>query len=168
MGDSLKQWFWVALHVQPRRERFVAHLLHEKGYEEFLPIHMRSRREKADKAAVPLFPGYLFCKFKPANHGSKIISTPGVIRILGEPGKPTPVPEEEIGAVRTITEYRTDCRTTDYLQVGEKVRIINGPLCGITGILTSVHNTRMLIVAVTTLRRAISVQIRANDIVAVI
>jgi transcription antitermination factor NusG len=162
--------YWVAVHVQPRRERLVSLLLRNKGYEEFLPTYRgRSRRTgrlgKVDAQGLPLFPGYLFCRFEPNNLNARIVTTPGVLRILGTPGKPSEVPSEQILALRSIEKAKAICGPFPFLEIGEKVQIANGSLAGITGILTRTGGQRQLVISVEILRRAVSVHISAENVV---
>src|SRR5215831_6448579 len=77
-----KQWY--AVHLRPRCEKLVALQLRNKGYEEYLPMY-RSRRRWSDrvkKIELPLFPGYIFCKFD-VEKRLPILVIPGVISIVG-------------------------------------------------------------------------------------
>src|ERR1035441_6961975 len=56
---------WYALQIQSRLASVASATLRGKGYEEFLPLY-RSRRRWSDRVKeleIPLFPGYLFCRF---------------------------------------------------------------------------------------------------------
>src|SRR5262245_26888179 len=60
--DALK---WIALSVKPRHENVATRGLETKGLETFLPL-MQRRHQDANRTRqldVPLFPGYLFCRF---------------------------------------------------------------------------------------------------------
>ena len=51
---------------------------------------------------LPLFPGYLFCRFDVRDRLLPILTTPGVIGIVGAGKTPVPVDDEEIEAIRAI------------------------------------------------------------------
>src|SRR5450759_4935853 len=56
---------WYALRIQSRLASLASTTLRGKGYEEFSPLY-RSRRRWSDRIKeiqLPLFPGYLFCRF---------------------------------------------------------------------------------------------------------
>ena len=58
---------WYAIRVKSKCEKMVSDQLRGKGYEEFLPMCW-SRRLWSDRVKViqmPLFTGYLFCRFDP-------------------------------------------------------------------------------------------------------
>jgi transcription antitermination factor NusG len=87
---------WFALHVRSRFEVSVASHLYGKGYECFLPT-FKSRRRWSDRVKeieAPLFPGYLFCRFNVLDR-FPIVTTPGLIQIVGFNRAPVPVTESE-------------------------------------------------------------------------
>jgi len=96
---------------------------------------------------------------------ARIVTTPGVIRILGIPGKPSAVDEDEIMAVRRIASSGLACSPSPYLSIGQRVRIVDGPLAGITGIVGRIRNHQRLIVSVELLRRAVAVEFDAEAVV---
>ena len=97
------QLSWYALRVQSRLSSLASTTLRGKGYEEFSPLY-RSRRRWSDRTKeleLPLFPGYLFCRFDVSDR-LPILTTPGVIGIVGIGKTPAPVDLDEIEAVRAI------------------------------------------------------------------
>jgi transcription antitermination factor NusG len=151
---------WYALRIKSRTERRAAAALHGKGYEVFLPLY-RSRRRWSDRIKeleMPLFPGYLFCRFE-ADKRLPILTTPGIIQVVGVGNTPMPVDETEISAVQSIVISRLNARPWPYLHVGRTVRIEHGPLTGVEGILLAVRKSHRLIVSVTLLRRSVAVEI---------
>src|SRR5262245_27420562 len=98
-NDSL----WYALHVRHRLEKIVTRNLHTKGFEEFLPLRF-SRRRWSDRIKVielPLFPGYVFCKFN-LQHRLPILMIPGVLGVVGVGLASMHVEEHELAGVRAI------------------------------------------------------------------
>src|SRR5262245_65103156 len=94
-----KQWY--AIQLRPRAEKMVALHLKDKGYEEYLPVY-RSRRRWSDRVKeieLPLFPGYIFCKFDITNR-LPVLVVPGVVSITGNGKTPLPIPEQQITAVQ--------------------------------------------------------------------
>src|ERR1035437_3207123 len=87
---------WYAIRVQSRFESVVSMALRGKGYEEFLPVY-RTRRRWSDRfkdVDLPLFPGYLFCRFDVTGRLLPILTTPGLVSIVGAGRTPVPVPDE--------------------------------------------------------------------------
>ena len=66
---------------------------------EFLPLYKVRARKGAVEKHKPLFPGYVFCRLSPGTNGL-IITTPGVISIVGFGGKLMPVETREIEALK--------------------------------------------------------------------
>lgn len=106
----------------------------------------------------PLFPGYVFCRLNPAANGL-IITTPGVISIVGFGGKPMPVETQEIEALKKVVASGLQSESWKLLTIGEMVRVEEGPLAGVAGILISVRGQRRLVVSVTLMRRSVAVEL---------
>ncbi len=151
---------WFALHVETNREKHVAALLRNKGYTEFLPLY-RARRRWSDRykdVQLALFPGYLFCRFDPL-HRLPILTTPGVRYVVGSGRTPVPVSDDEIEAIRRIVTCGLSSLPWPFLRVGDFVRLEEGPLAGLEGILIQVKNQHRLVVSVTLLQRSVAVEI---------
>jgi transcription antitermination factor NusG len=157
---------WYALQVRPRFERIVASALLSKGYEGFLPLYTQRRRwsDRVKQVQLPLFPGYLFCRFD-LNRRLPILITPGVMHIVGIGGTPCPVDEQEIHAVQAIVVSNLQAEPWNCFSVGQTVRIELGVLAGVEGILVGVKESRKLIVSVSLLRRSVAVQIDESWVV---
>ena len=151
---------WYALQVRPRCERVIASALLSKGYEGFLPLYRQRRRwsDRMKEIELPLFPGYLFCRFD-LNNRLPVLVTPGVMHIVGIGRTPHPVDEEEIAALKLIVISGLQAEPRSYLTIGERVRIEIGPLAGVEGILTAIKGTSRLVVSVTLLQRSVLVEI---------
>jgi len=151
---------WFALQVRSRYESNVASYLDGKGYEWFLPT-FQSRRKWSDRikqVTLPLFPGYLFCRFN-AQDRLPILKTPGLISIVGTAKVPTAVDEVEIEALRQLVQSGLPRQPWPYLQVGQRVRIEHGALCGLEGILLRHKGQDRLVLSVTLLQRSTAVEI---------
>jgi transcription antitermination factor NusG len=147
---------WFALQVRTNRERQVSQMLRSKGYEEFLPIG-RGRNDSRSHAA-PLFPGYVFCRIGPKVHGL-IVTTPGVIRIVGFGGKPASIDPEEVRSIQLLVSSGAATCATWGLQVGSKVRVEEGPLRGVIGTLTCVHKKTRLLVSINLMMRTVIAEV---------
>ncbi len=151
---------WFALQVRSRHEATVASLLRGKGYEWFLPLYKSRRRwsDRVKQVDSPLFPGYLFCRFNP-NERLPILKTPGVTQIVGCNRIPIAVDQAEIEAIRSLVEAGVPSQPCTFLQVGAKVRIEEGALRGIEGIVIEVKGKRRLVLSVTLLQRSVAVEL---------
>jgi transcription antitermination factor NusG len=158
--DAVIGYPWFALQVRTRHESGVANYLNGQGYESFLPLYKCRKRwsDRVKEVQTPLFPGYLFCRFD-AQDRLPIMKTPGVMQIVGVNRVPAPVDEGEISAIQTLVASGIPNQPWPFLQVGEKVRIESGSLCGIEGILMDFKGTQRLVLSITLLQRSVSVEI---------
>jgi len=166
-SDSGKdQWF--ALQVRGRHERLVSTILTNKGYESFLPTYRNwegPKRKRHEES--PLFPGYVFCRFD-AFRRLPILVTPGVIHVVGIGRQPVAIDEIEMHSLVRIVDENFQAEPIDFLQPGEKVRIVEGPLSGVEGILIDHKNSLQLILSVTLLGRSVRVEVNRDCVVSAI
>ncbi len=153
-------WPWFAVHVKARYEKATAWLLHQKGYEGFLPLYKCRRRwsDRIKELELPLFPGYLFCRFN-LHERLPILKTPGVLSIVGIGKTPIPVDEGEIAAIQSIVKCGVPTQPWPFLQIGQRVRINYGPLSGLEGIVVNLKSQHRLVVSVTLLQRSVAAEI---------
>ena len=80
---------WYALWTRSRHEQVVREQLAQKQIEAFLPTVTKWSRWKDRKKKIdwPLFPGYCFAKFDPAE-ALAILKCTGVVNIVSVEGKP--------------------------------------------------------------------------------
>ena len=157
-GPTIHPWF--AVHVRSRHEKSVAHILSGKGLECFLPL-CRGRRQWSDRVAqvdLPLFSGYVFCRMNLSNR-MPVLTTPGIVRIVGVGRSPEPVDESEISAVQAIVRSGMSADPWPMPRIGEWVAIERGPLTGLEGVLVGVKRQLRLVVSVTMLQRAVAVEV---------
>jgi transcription termination/antitermination protein NusG len=156
---------WFALRVKPNHEKSVAAILREKRFEEFLPL-FRSRRRWSDRIKavdLPLFPGYLFCRLNlNLDNRMPLLTTPGLLYIVGRGRTPEPVNEGEILDIRLISLSGLPYAPWPSLIIGQKVRLEAGPLCGLEGVLTRIGNQHKIYVSVTLLQRSVSVEVDSD------
>lgn len=154
---------WFALNTKFRYEGYVAKQLGAKGYEILLPVY-RCRRRWSDRmkdVELPLFPGYLFCRFD-VNDRLPILTTPGIIQVVGFGKTPVPVEDSEIVAIQRATRSDLTREPWPYLQIGEKVRVDRGALQGVEGILLSVKGGHRLVLSITLLQRSVAIEVNSS------
>ena len=151
---------WFALRVRPRTERVVAQALASKGYEDFLPLHTERRRwsDRVKVVEVPLFAGYVFCRFD-VQARLPILTIPGVIQVVSVAKVPQPIPDEEMASLRAVVASGLEVQAWPYLHIDKPVRVIAGPLAGASGTLVSVKSRDRLVVSVSLLQRSVSVEV---------
>jgi transcription antitermination factor NusG len=137
-----------------------ATVLAGKGYQQYLPVY-HSRRQWSDRVVQtekPLLPGYLFCRFNPQN-SLPIMTTPGVISVVGYGATPAPITDSEIAAVQAIVDSGRAAEPHPFLREGQRIRIKCGALEGLEGILIKKKADWRLVVSVEMLQRSVSVEI---------
>jgi transcription antitermination factor NusG len=151
---------WYALRVKSRFEFVTSALLGEKGYETFLPSY-RSRRAWSDRmkeVEIPLFPGYIFCRFDAADP-YRVINSPGVVNVVSIGAKPLPVDEQEVASIQNVCRLGIDAQPWPFLEVGRRVRVEYGPLTGTEGIVLQLKSSWRIVVSITLLQRSVSAEI---------
>jgi transcription antitermination factor NusG len=138
---------WYAISTRSRHEKHVRDCLAGQGIEPFLPLIRRLNQWKDRKKNVdlPLFPGYCFARFA-WDMNLSILKASGVVRIIGGSGKPEPIPDSEIDAVRKLMLHASTIRIHIFAK-GTKVRIVRGPLEGVEGILASKENQQRVVIS---------------------
>jgi len=151
---------WFALTAKPQQEKAVAENLRAKGLECFVPLY-RVRRQWTDRVQsvdMPLFPGYVFCRF--AYSGRRgVLDTPGVTSVVSLADGPATVTDDEILRIRAIQASGLPAQPWPYGQAGQKARIERGSLAGLEGLLIREKDALRVIVRVELLRRAVAVKI---------
>ncbi len=163
VGAGLARWY--ALQVRTRWESSTEVLLSSKGYQTFLPTFktVKQGQCKTEEVNAPLFPGYVFCQFDALNR-LPILVTPGVIAVVGRGRIPVPVEDSEIRAIQTVVSSGLHAEPYPYLEVGQQVRIEDGALSGLEGILTSFKGTRRIVVSVSLLCRSVALEIDRSGV----
>lgn len=157
---------WFAVRVKPRHELSVKSLLCWKGYPVSLPSYRTPRVWARRKTTIelPVFPGYLFCRFDPF-HRIPVVDTPGVWGVVGTRQAPTPVGEHEIEGIRLMERSGVSLTPEALPIAGQDITISTGPFSGLRGKLVAYKNRYRVIVTVTLLQRGVSVELDAKDVV---
>jgi transcription antitermination factor NusG len=159
---------WRALTVRSRHEKIVSQQLRNRGLEEFLPLY-RSKRSWSDRMAtvdLPLFPGYVFCRFPDAQR-LLAVSTPGVATVVGFGGQDAPVATEEVDSIRQMLSSGLAVEPCSYVRAGQSVQISAGPLAGLRGTVIREKGLWRVIVNVELLHRSVAAEIGREDVQAV-
>jgi transcription antitermination factor NusG len=160
---------WFVLWTHSNSERLVDDQLRGKGFETFLPlIKAWSRRRGVQSTiSVPMFPGYVFVRHALDKRSSvDILSARGVVRLLGERwDRPASVSGDEIDTIRRVADAGVPVSPHPFLAAGQPVRIVDGPLTGVEGILVSINPRKgLLVVSVEILQRSVAVEIETTQV----
>jgi len=156
---------WYAIWTRSRHEQTVREQLERKGYEAFLPTVPKWSRWKDRKKKIdwPLFPGYCFARFHPAER-LPILTCTGVVSIVSFDGDVAPIPEAEIDAIRRVVESDLQYDPCPLIKEGTMVEVTHGPLKGVQGRLVRKGTHSRLILAVDLIGQAVSVEVDAADV----
>jgi transcription antitermination factor NusG len=150
---------WYAIAVKPQTERAVEAVLAQRSYETFFPVVTRERRwsDRTKRTEVPLFPGYLFCRFD-GERRVPIMTTPGVREIVGFGRRAAPVDDAELAALRLVIESGERVESCEFLARGDRVEVTGGPMRGLRGLLLEVKGGCRVVLSVELLQRSVSVE----------
>ncbi len=158
---------WYAVQTRARHERVVVQRFREKGLTTFLPVYNEVRRwsDRWKSVELPLFSCYVFVKIMATNEDRlKVLRTDSVFDLVGVPRQGTPIPDEQIDAVRTILTERINWESYPFLKIGQRVRIRSGALDGVEGILISRNGKRSVVVSVDTIQRSLAVRVEGYQL----
>lgn len=164
---------WYIVHAYSNFEKKVADAIRQsaadKGLEDmfeevFVPTEevtevRRGRRINMEKR---FFPGYVLVKMIMNDDTYHLIKdTPKVTGFLGSGSKPLPVSQKEVDSIRGVMEDGAERpRPTVSFEVGENVRVTDGPFASFSGLVEDVdeENARLK-VAVSIFGRATPVEL---------
>ncbi len=162
---------WYALWTKSHCEQMVCDQLAAKGFHAFLPkIEAWSRRGGVrHHIPVPMFPGYLFLHHAmELNSYIEVLKTRELVRVLGDGrDRLAVVPDAEIEAIQKVVQARLPALPYPYLREGQRVRITEGPLTGVEGILVHTKpNKGLLVLSIELFQRSVAVEVDCTFAVA--
>ena len=154
---------WYAAYTSANHEKGVAKQLDERSVEHSLLLYESVRRwkDRRVKLQLPLFPGYVFVRLALRDR-LQVLQVPGVVRLVGFNGAPTPLPDEEIESLRLALAEGLRAEPHPYLKVGRRVRITRGPLAGREGVLKRWKGDLRVVLSTELIQRSISVEVDAS------
>ena len=155
---------WYVLWTRSNSERLVADQLAAKGFSLFVPtLDMWTRRGAERRVArVPMFPGYVFLHHALDKWSDvEVRKARGLVAILGESWeRRAEVPPAEVEAIRRVTAARLPARPHPYLREGQRVRIVQGPMTDVEGILVRTKPGKgLLVLSVALLHGSVAVEV---------
>lgn len=128
MTDDLT---WFVAQLRPQGLKRALDHLHRQDFRTFVPefekTTIRNGVQRHNRA--PLFPGYIFVSFDPANSGwTAINATRGISRlILSRPNAPTPLPQPLMAGLLARCDNSGLLNPPPALIIGDKIRVLAGP-----------------------------------------
>ncbi len=146
---------WYVLHVYSGFENKVAQSIREQAaqkgladrFEEILvPTEevVRVRRGAKVNADRKFFPGYVLVRMEVTDETWHLVKdTPKVAGFLGAGGRPSPIPDAEAQRIlRQVQEGGERPRPSITFDVGEQVRVSDGPFTSFNGMVEEVDEDR--------------------------
>lgn len=158
---------WFAVQTYPRHEKSVVQQLQTDRIECLLPLVVRVHKwsDRNQTVSLPLFPGYAFVQVSEIRQDRvRVLRKQGVVRFVGNSHGPIPLEAHEISHIRQLMDHKVNCEPHPYLQAGQKVRIRDGALRGVEGILVREAGKDSLILSVSLIQRSLSIQIEGYDL----
>ena len=159
---------WFAVRLREKFRAFAEELFVAQGIEFFSPMiaetHQWSDRRKT--VLVPLFAGYVFCRFDP-NHHVAILRTLGVIDIVRSGARFCEVDPRELQAIDQALRSQQPVEPLPNLVVGQRVRMGSGPMQNVEGILLESLSHCRLVLSVSMMNRSIAVQVERSQVEAI-
>jgi len=161
-APTTKQWY--ALRTAPRHEKRVRDRIQHSHFECLLPLQRTvTKWRNGVRATVetPLFPTYLFVCLHRHEYWT-ILNIPGVNNFVGVTGVPWPVPGDQIEMLRTLPQLNAVAARLPV--AGDTVRIVSGPLSGITGTVLRGSGPLRVVLTVSVIWQGVAVEVGFDDI----
>jgi transcription antitermination factor NusG len=162
--NSGKNWF--VFYTKSRQEKKVNEFLEKRGFKTFLPLHnvLRQWSDRKKKVEVPLFNSYIFI-FDFEHRIPEILQAPGIARNIKLAGKPAVLRDTELQIIKRFLETGLTLEAgpidLNFLQTGERTKIMDGPLKGIEGVILGKADAQSFNVVLEGIDQLIRVQIPA-------
>lgn len=156
---------WLAAYTTPRHEKAVVRHLAVRDVEYFLPLYKTVRKWRNGctvEVEFPVFPSYVFVHVD-RKQSNRVLDVPGVLAFAGSGKLAVPIPSSEIERLRNELPHRK-FEPCPYLVVGSRVRIIAGPLAGMSGVLTRLKSGLRVVLSIDLIRQSVAVEVDADEI----
>ncbi len=151
------------------REQAVLKKMDDKILEVLVPTEQVVEIRKGAKvnAEHKFFPGYILVKMEMNDDTWHIVKdTPRVSGFLGSHNKPQPISQREVERIMNQIEQGIERPTTEiYFEVGEQVRVTDGPFASFVGVVEEVNTEKSrLKVSVSIFGRYTSVELEFTQV----
>ena len=86
-----------------------------------------------------VFPGYVLIRMELDDRSWSVVrNTPGVTGFVGSEGNPEPLTRAEYNKIMKRTSVEAPKKATANLEVGQSVKVVNGPLADFDGVVSEV------------------------------
>lgn len=134
---------WYVVRSKPRREAYAQEQLRRRGVETFLPRIVETAPGRGEPQVGPLFPGYLFAHLDLLSQYTSVIWAPGVHSFVSFGDVPAAVDPAVIAFLHERAGDEGVVRVTRTFHDGDVVRVVRGPLSGLTGVVQGTCSGQM-------------------------
>ncbi|MDR0768299.1 MAG: UpxY family transcription antiterminator [Dysgonamonadaceae bacterium] len=153
---------WYVIYTKPRHEKKVFEDLTLQNCIVYLPlINCLSRwNDRRKMVKKPLFTSYVFVYLNDDASYYRVLSVDGFVTFISFAGKPAMVKDSEIEIIKQLI---THCHEIELLQsdiqIGEKRKILFGPLSGYDCEVVSYKGTDKIVARIESLRQDIMAEV---------
>lgn len=153
-------------HTKPRQEKSLGESLENAGIACFVPLirQVRFYAHRKRVSDLPLFPSYVFV-FASADERITVLGTKRIAKLI--PVADQPKFEHELAQIDLAIAGGAPLDPYPYLEVGRRVVVTRGPFMGLEGLVDTRRSWDRLILNVSLLGRATSLEIDASVLEAV-
>jgi transcription antitermination factor NusG len=126
---------WYVVYSKPHGEERAEFHLRLKRVEYFFPRLLLPGSHTKPNRIISLFPNYIFVRIALAEDYYRVIWSPGVKYFVGFGGYPAPLNDEVVEFLMKQANPEGIIRARLNLEIGQVVRICDGPLAGFVGII---------------------------------
>lgn len=158
---------WYAVWTRSRQEKVASAMLSTLGVQHYLPLksELRQWSDRKQMVEMPIFSGYLFVRINLLRDSRlQVLKSPGVVAFVGNQTGPLPIPDHEIEHIQTVLAARVAYSLCPSLNKGDRVRVVQGALAGVEGILVSGNSPSRLLVSIEMIRQSLSVNVSRDDV----
>lgn len=144
---------WYILHTYAGQEEKIAQTLEQKVdtmsledkiLELLIPTQekIQIKKGKKETSQERLFPGYMMIKMQVTDDTwSAVRTTRGITGFVGTGSKPTPLPQDEVDAIKSYLTQDTPKFQSSFTK-GEAVKIVDGPFADMLGSISEIDEEK--------------------------
>ena len=149
---------WYVLHTKSRREKRLAQRCTQFGIRHYLPLRksITGRRGRRHIADVPLFPGYMFSYLDKLDY-HRLLRTghlANALNVVDQQGL-----LNDLRNIKDAGERHALLKPASIIRRGRRVRIMDGPLIGLEGVVRNHKGRYRLILAIDCIQQAVACEI---------
>lgn len=166
-ASDIRKWF--ALYTKPKQEFKASLQLESKEIEYYLPTlsSIRQWSDRKKKILEPLFRGYIFIH---TNEKERLLALQqsSIVKTISFNGKPSSIPDWEIENVKKLLEKSPEVFVSNKLELGTKVKIVEGPFKDVIGVICKIQEEKWFCVSIELLRQTVMVRLTEESVVQIL